>query len=569
MKSQFYERWASHSTKHHYPSESAAAFALAMAGGLVTLACSEGDGAESSSLTTPKTEVQETPADGQDAPNAGGGEEASKGGGDGDGDAGDGGNEPVIQCDAGKMVNCAIASPGRPFGSTLCGPTGLAYPNSSEDCVPPSCAEMKKDECEGTDCCESLAIPEGTFPMGQIKDASDYYINGNKKFGKANDNERPAHKAFVSGFSLDRYPVTFARYRTYVESYEGAAPEKGAGAHPDIPGSGWNSEWDALLPASKEALKESLASCDSRVQWKDPAGKFENHPVSCVSWYEAAAFCIWDGGRLPTEAEWEYAAAGGDENRYYPWGDQAVVDGKKQKLLWADQQVNSTTVRPGTAPIAVAPVTDFVAGNGRWGHQQLAGNIYEWVLDWYNGQLYTPDEITNFANLKPAPYRALRGGSTDDAGPSFRAAYRQKADPTGHSTAFGIRCVRGDETVTHVGTSSESGIVESTCDPAVASKIYKDKIQAFEKDRCINCHKEGRAKEPALEENHLRYSNRNRRLRLIEPGDPSMSYLYQKIMNTYRPNVEASWGHRLPEGGGPVSQEQRDAYVEYITAVCK
>lgn len=453
----------------------------------------------------------------------------------------------------------------------------MGYPDADQDCVPPSCAEMEKNECDGDDCCASLAVPGGGFSMGQSEGDTDYYINNISRYKSANNSERPARDVYVSGFSLDKYEVTFSRFRKYVEAYEGAGPESGAGAHPSLPGSGWNSEWDEFLPDSSEAFKESLSSCNSRVQWRDPAENFENHPVGCVSWYEAAAFCIWDGGRLPTEAEWEYAAAGGAENRYYPWGEPVENDGKRQMLSWADRQVNSATVRPGSAPIAVASVTEFEAGDARWGHRQMAGNVYEWVLDWYAEDFYAAelDVDSEIANLEPGQYRVMRGGSTDDAGPSYRSTYRQKARPDGHSTAYGIRCLRGEATVVQPGSPGESGLSNDSCDPEVATEIFEQKIRAIEVATCGRCHRPNGSggesplvSKPVTEENHRDYSKRNRRLKLIEPGDPQMSYFYQKIMNTYRPNVESSWGHRMPDGGPALTADEKQSYSDYITAVC-
>lgn len=124
--------------------------------------------------------------------------------------------------------------------------------------------------------------------------------------------------------------------------------------------------------------------CNSTTQtWTDtPAGN-EHRPMNCVSWYEAMAFCVWDGGYLPTEAEWNYAAAGGDQQRVYPWsspaGSLTPVDGSH-----ASYWDGTNCVGDGAAGCAV---TDLVAvgtkplGDGRCGQSDLAGNVAEWVLD--------------------------------------------------------------------------------------------------------------------------------------------------------------------------------------------
>jgi formylglycine-generating enzyme required for sulfatase activity len=147
-----------------------------------------------------------------------------------------------------------------------------------------------------------------------------------------------------------------------------------------------------------------------------------------LSWYEAFAFCIWDGGRLPTEAEFEYAATGGEENRVYPWG-AAVPDATRAVYNGA------TLVVVGSKP----------AGAGRYGQLDLAGSLWEWVLD-----LYAPygTSCDDCANLTTGTTRVLRGPSfsnTDLAAVTgLRAAnrYQDGRDPALHLNTTGVRCAR-------------------------------------------------------------------------------------------------------------------------------
>ncbi|HEY2406444.1 MAG TPA: SUMF1/EgtB/PvdO family nonheme iron enzyme [Polyangiaceae bacterium] len=115
---------------------------------------------------------------------------------------------------------------------------------------------------------------------------------------------------------------------------------------------------------------ETNLKCDATSQtWTDAPASNEQKPVNCVTWYESFAFCIWDSGCLPTEAEWGYVAAGGDENGLYPWGAAAP----------SSVRVSATIVNVGSVP----------TGAGRWTHQDLAGGVYEWMLDEYDAAWYS------------------------------------------------------------------------------------------------------------------------------------------------------------------------------------
>jgi formylglycine-generating enzyme required for sulfatase activity len=265
------------------------------------------------------------------------------------------------------------------------------------------------------DCCASGVVTGGTFNRG-------------------ND---PAYPATVSNFRLDNYEVTLGRFRKFVAAYSQTMIASGAGKNPNNASDpGWNTAWNANLPAAASGLHSACMSPDNPVWTASPgtAAK-ESVPINCIDWYQAAAFCIWDGGRLPTEAEWNYAAAGGTAQRNYPWGGNAP-----------DCSYANFWVGPGACTSSPSNSFNRVGsespkGDGVWGQSDLAGNIQEWVQDLYQDPY--PGNCTNCANLTNGTERVVRGGwsQADAAGllTSTRSHYGPQNFPFDY---FGIRCAR-------------------------------------------------------------------------------------------------------------------------------
>jgi formylglycine-generating enzyme len=283
-------------------------------------------------------------------------------------------------------------------------------------------------------CCASIVVSGGTFLQGRstVPGASDYST------ATCPGSEFPEYLSTVSRFALDKYEVTVGRFRKFVEAYvnnTATVPADGAGANPNVSGSGWRDPWNAYLPPTQAAFKDtSHLKCTSTYQmWTDAAGANENKPINCVSWYEAFAFCIWDGGRLATESEWEYAAAGGADNRLYPWGAMAP------DCTYANFYYANVRCGPGGTE-SLAPVGSYAVGNGKWGHADLAGNAWEWTLDWLG--TYPASSATDYANISNGEYRVLRGGTFGMTVSDPRAACRDFFFPGGHDYRFGIRCAR-------------------------------------------------------------------------------------------------------------------------------
>ena len=291
----------------------------------------------------------------------------------------------------------------------------------------PSCAGGLL--CAGISCCDAQVVPGGTFPMGR-GGGTDAYGGGSS--------ETPEHSATVASFKLDTFEITVGRFRKFVAQFNGTPPAVGAGAHPLIVNSGWQAGWNASLAASQAALVANLKCSAPYQTWTDAPGANEGYAINCVSWYEAAAFCAWDGGRMPTEAEWEYAAAGGSDNRLYPWASGAAPDNTLAVFNCKHDGM------AGCSFADLAPVGSTPAGNGKWGQRDLAGGMWEWNLDYYDQTWYSGGgaACSNCANLNANPYRLFRGGDWFNGASFLRAACRSLNSPSDRYDFIGARCSR-------------------------------------------------------------------------------------------------------------------------------
>ena len=247
-------------------------------------------------------------------------------------------------------------------------------------------------------CCTTFAVPMGS------------YLRSNN-----------AAPASVSDFKLDKFEVTVGRLRKFHDAYPGSKPTVGSGARPNIAGSGWDATFDAQLPATQAALR-NLLKCGAANTWTDVAGANEARPINCITWFVSQAFCIWDGGWLPTEAEWNYAAAAGSEQRLYAWG--------------AGPLDNNHAIYGNTA---IQDVGSKPLGNGKWGQSDLLGNVSEWTLDW-DGPYPVP--CADCASLTVGTIRERRGSDFKSAAPLVTTHRRAGSDPTTRAVDQGVRCAR-------------------------------------------------------------------------------------------------------------------------------
>lgn len=289
---------------------------------------------------------------------------------------------------------------------------------------------------------------------------------------QAAEDEYPKHSVRVDAFYMDITEVTNAQFKKFTDAtgYITMAERK-----PDwevlkatLP-AGTEKPQDSLLVAASLVFKQTEGPVDlndfnqwwiweAGASWKHPQGANttikgkENHPVVHISWDDAMAYCKWAGKRLPTEAEWEYAARGGLSNHIYPWGNEPVNSGKIKTNSWGGNFPYFNDVKDGF--VKSAPVKSFAA-NG-YGLYDMAGNVWEWCSDLYDadyykslaGKITTNPTGANKSNDPQDPYaekRVMRGGSflcNDTYCSGYRVARRMKSS---HDTGLehtGFRCVK-------------------------------------------------------------------------------------------------------------------------------
>ncbi len=324
------------------------------------------------------------------------------------------------------------------------GACGAAYGKPGQSCAGGLVCPVPTGDgtVEQADCCESIALPGGPFPMGLSTTGKNkcpmayQFLTGCSLGG----DEVPEHRVTLAPYKLDRFEVTVARFQRFVDSWDYRGLPEGAGGDAVVPGAGWQSAWNASLPTSKAALENDV-ECLTAIGGPEPNaatwGAIEpsaHLPINCVSWYEAFAFCAWDGGRLPTESEWEFAAANGPEGDLYPWGEGLPTS--ELAVHDCSQDVNPCE----TPPSFPAVVGSLPNGANTWGHRDLAGNVNEWTLDTWAP--YPQEGVTNYADLASEGLRVERGGSFGEAPSSLRAASRGATAASVLDPLLGFRCAR-------------------------------------------------------------------------------------------------------------------------------
>ena len=247
-------------------------------------------------------------------------------------------------------------------------------------------AEGLEKEVKGKDGAPMVLIPEGSFPMG--------VPHGDRDGGR---DEYPRHDVFVNNFYIDKFELTNGRYLEFVKATNHRVPQNPKNATRNL--------WQG------DTITESLA----------------DRPVVNVDWADANAYCQWAGKRLPTEAEWEKAAKGTADRRF-PWGN---VEPTNKHLNFNQQWIGEKTLMP---------VGSYELGKSPFGVYDMAGNVWEWVNDWYDAKYYEKSPAKNPTGPETGTKRVLRGSGWQNETPTVRIFTRVDSDPTIRNESTGFRC---------------------------------------------------------------------------------------------------------------------------------
>ena len=376
------------------------------------------------------------------------------GGSGGAATGGRGGNGGAVGATGGITTNAGVSGLGgatsssggsNQGGSAAGGSPGGTGGSSGSGVEPLSCQGGGPgiSDCgqNGESCCTSPSVPGGTFYRTYTNDGS----------GATNT----ADPATVSDYRLDKYLVTVGRFRKFVTAWDqgdGYTPDVGSGKHTHLnsgkgladsgtPGNyepGWLDSYTNKLAMTNDNLE-----CQSGYfTWTRSPGDNERLPMNCVNWYEAYAFCIWDGGFLPSEAEHIYAAAGGAEQRQYPWGSDAPGTSNQYAIYgcyYPDGVGDPANCGDNTH---IAVVGTAQRGAGKWEHLDLVGNLQKWLLDYFASYINPCTDCANLAATGSG--RAPRDGNfTDKNEALLLAPYRNNGFyPENRFYTFGFRCAR-------------------------------------------------------------------------------------------------------------------------------
>jgi sulfatase modifying factor 1 len=286
------------------------------------------------------------------------------------------------------------------------------------------------------------------LPMIQLP-GGEYLMGTNAHDGFPSDGEGPIRKVHVDAFGISPYAVTNEQFRAFVDS---------TGYVTEAESFGWSYVFHLL---ASDDVKKQVEQVPQGTPWwlavhgaywlhpEGPDSHIEdrgNHPVVHISWNDAMAYCKWSGTQLPTEAQWEYAARGGLSQKTYPWGDLLKEGGEHRCNIWQGKFPvvnNASDGYVGTAPV------DSYAPNG-YGLYNVAGNVWEWCLDWFDPSYHHTTNSENPFFSKSTGRRSMRGGSFlchRSYCNRYRVAARSSNTPDSSTSNCGFRVVRSGSRV--------------------------------------------------------------------------------------------------------------------------
>ena len=356
-------------------------------------------------------------------------------------DSGTGGGPDSGTRDSGSGPGADSGSPGGPDSGGDSGrPGGPDATTDSGVVAAQSCqgagAGVATCGPSGDSCCTCFTVTGTTYDF--MYDAVDGAVSN------------AGNPATVTTFCLDEYEVTVGRFRNFMNAVDaGWMPPAGSGKHSYLDGGGlanaggagyemgWNPNDDSNVELGK------ISSCGAASTWTASPGANEALPINCVDWYEAYAFCIWDGAFLPSEAEWELAAAGGTQQLEYPWGATDPGTGSQYAIYDCDYgSTGSNCSTSDTQPMStsnIAPVGTAINGRGAFHQFDLAGNVEEWAFDDY-APCYVA--CTDCAYLPTDGIHVLRGGSFQAPLSYLSPTNRRNDTGVYHHWSVGFRCAR-------------------------------------------------------------------------------------------------------------------------------
>jgi formylglycine-generating enzyme len=289
----------------------------------------------------------------------------------------------------------------------------------------------------------ALVAADGVTAANLVRlDGGVFAMGSQDRWAYPEDGEGPIKEVDVSPFSIGVCAVSNADFSRFVEETRYVT---------DAEGFGWSFVFAGLLP-DDFAPTEGVAQAPwwrkvEGVDWRHPEGPHSSiaerldHPAVHVSWNDADAYCAWAGARLPTEAEWEFAARGGLEGRAFPWGDELEPGGGHSMNVWQGDFPSRNTTADGFD--GTAPVTSFPP-NG-YGLYNMTGNVWEWTADWFHPSFRQRDRRRDPAGPGRGTSRVQKGGSYlchHSYCRRYRVAARQGSTPDSSTGNVGFRCAR-------------------------------------------------------------------------------------------------------------------------------